>query len=77
MALGTKNRLQQTAQECRQYLRESHANQRELVEEYILEIEGPEHAVDPTQWNQFVDIKRSRAEMLQRLEAAFQQWLNG
>lgn len=77
MALGTKNRLQQTANECRQHLRASHGDQRELVEEFIVEVEGPEHAADATRWNQFTDVKHSRGEMLERVEAAFQKWLNG
>lgn len=75
MALGTKNRLQQNAAECRAWLREQHADQADLVREFIAEIEGRDE--DATRWGQFSDIKRSRTEMLQRVEAAFQTWLAG
>ena len=77
MSLGTKNRLQQVANDCREHLRQSFPDQRPLVEEFILEIEGPEHSADPARWDQFSDVKRSRAELLQRTSAAFEKWLNG
>lgn len=77
MALGTKNRIVQVAEACRRHLRETYANQAELVEEYIVEQEGPEHACDPARWLRFTDVKRSQGEMLARLEADFQAWLQG
>ena len=40
MGLGTKNRQKQTADICKQHLREKYRDQRELVEEFIVEIEG-------------------------------------
>ena len=75
MGLGTKNRLQQNAADCTAYLREQHHDKAALVMEFIAEIEGRDE--DATRWNQFTDVRRSRAEMLQRVEAAFQAWLSG
>ena len=40
MGLGTKNRQKQTADICKQHLREKYRDQRGLVEEFILEFEG-------------------------------------
>jgi hypothetical protein len=39
MGLGTKNRQKQTADICKQHLREKYRDQRGLVEEFILEFE--------------------------------------
>jgi hypothetical protein len=75
MGKGTKNRLQETADACTTYLREQHADKAALVMEFIAEIEGRDE--DATRWNQFTDVRRSRAEMLQRVDAAFQAWLSG
>lgn len=72
MSLGTKNRLQQTGTTCKAHLRERNPDKLELVEEFIREIEGS----DPTRWSQFTDQRRSDAEMLQRVDAAFDKWLN-
>jgi len=72
--LGTKNRIAQTAAACRQHLRQAHPNQRALVEEFIVEIEGP--GSDAARWSQFTDLKRSEEEMLERVEQSFQKWLN-
>ena len=41
MGLGTKNRQKQTADICKQHLREKHPDKLGLVEEFIVEIEGP------------------------------------
>lgn len=75
MGKGTKNRLLETAQACTAYLREQHGDKLGLVMEFIAEIEGRDE--DATRWNQFSDVRRNRAEMLQRVEAAFQAWLAG
>ncbi|WP_395742233.1 hypothetical protein [Prosthecobacter sp.] len=75
MALGTKNRLQQTAADCTAYLREQHRDQAGLVAEFIAEIEGG--GEDVSRWQQFCDVRRNRAQMLERVEAAFQTWLAG
>jgi hypothetical protein len=40
MGLGSKNRQKQTADICKQHLREKYWDQRGLVEEFIVEIEG-------------------------------------
>jgi hypothetical protein len=40
MGLGTKNRQKQTADICKQHLREKYPDKLRLVEEFIVEIEG-------------------------------------
>jgi len=57
MALGTKNRQKQTADLCKQHLREKYSDKLALVEEFILEIEGTSKDADVTQWGRFTDIK--------------------
>jgi hypothetical protein len=76
MSIGTKNRLAQTGTLCKTHLREHYPEQLALVEEFIIEIEGAGKSHDPTRWNQFTDAKRSTAELLQRVDAAFAKWLN-
>lgn len=73
MALGTKNRQRQNANDCKAHLRARFADRASLVEEFIAEIEGPDE--DPAAWARFTDLKRSRSEMLARAEAAFVEWL--
>jgi hypothetical protein len=69
MGLGTKNRQKQTADICKQHLREKYRDQRGLVEEFILEFEGARKNCDVTRWDRFTDIKDIKKEMLKRLEA--------
>jgi hypothetical protein len=76
MGLGTKNRQKQTADICKQHLREKYQDKLGLVEEFIVEIEGTLKNCDVTRWGQFTDIKRSKKEMLKRLEVHFEKWLN-
>jgi hypothetical protein len=76
MSLGTKNRQKQTADMCKQHLREKYPDKLELVEEFIVEIEGPANNSDVTHWGQFTDIKDIKKEMFQRLGAQFEKWLN-
>jgi len=76
MGFGTKNRQKQTADICKQYLREKCRDRLELVEEFIVEIEGAAKNCDVTRWGQFTDIKDIKKEMLKRLEAHFEKWLN-
>ena len=47
-----------------------------LVEEFIVEIEGLPKNCDVTRWGRFTDIKDIKKEMLKRLEAHFEKWLN-
>ena len=47
-----------------------------LVEEFIVEIEGAPQNCDVTRWGRFTDIKDIKREMLRRLEAHFEKWLN-
>ena len=62
------------AELCRERLRSTHRDQLALVEEFILEIEGTEE--DPACWSRFSDVKRDTQEMLGRVEAEYQSWLN-
>ena len=61
---------------CKQHLREKYADKLALVEEFIVEIEGPPQNYDLTRWGQFTDIKDIKKEMFQRLDARFEKWLN-
>ena len=47
-----------------------------LVEEFILEFEGARKNCDVTRWDRFTDMKDIKKEMLKRLEAHFEKWLN-
>jgi hypothetical protein len=76
MGIGTKNRQQQTADICKQHLREKYRDQAALVEEYIAETEGGGENVDLTRWGKFSDIRGIRDEMLKRLDEHFEKWLN-
>ena len=76
MSLGTKNRQLQTAETCRRHLREKYRAHAALVEEFIQEFEGPDKEKAILRWSEFTDIKQIEAEMLQRLDAEFEQWLN-
>ena len=71
MSLGTKHRLQQSADLCKQHLREKNP----LVEEFIAEFEGKDRD-HPKCSSQFADLRQMDAEMLQRVDAAFEKWLN-
>lgn len=76
MSLGTKHRLKEAADLCKQHLREKHRGQGVLVEEFIAEFEGKER--DHTRWSQeFADQRQMDAEMLQRANDVFEKWLNG
>jgi hypothetical protein len=77
MGLGTKNRLQQTAELCKGHLRADHAAQSVLVEDFIREIEGTGKANDPTRWSQFTDLSHNAEKTIQRVEEQFNKWLNG
>jgi hypothetical protein len=58
MALGTKNRQKQTADLCKQHLREKYSDKLGLVEEFILEIEGSAQHPDVTHWGQFTERRK-------------------
>jgi hypothetical protein len=75
MGLGTKNRHKQTADICKQHLREQYRDKLGLVEEFIVEIEGAPKNCDVTRWAQFTDIKDIKKEMFKRLEIHFENWL--
>ena len=77
MGLGTKNRQKQTADICKQHLREKYRDQRGLVEAFILEFEGAGKNSDVTRWERFTDVKDIKKEMYKRLELRFGNWLNG
>jgi hypothetical protein len=72
VALGTKNRQKQTAETCKRHLREKYQKQAGLVEEFISEFEGS----DLIRWSSFTDVRGMDKEMLERLDAFFETWLN-
>ena len=76
MGLGTKKRQKQTADICKQRLREKYPDKLGLVEEFIAEVEGPPNSCDVTRWGKFTDIRDIKKEMFQRLEVQFENWLN-
>jgi hypothetical protein len=76
MSLGTKNRQKQTADLCKKHLREKNPDKLALVEEFIVEIEGTGKEQDITHWGQLTDSTGDNKEMLKRLDAAFEKWLN-
>ena len=76
MSLGTKNRQQQTAEQCKQHLRHQHLDKLVLVEEFIHELEGSGKDRDITKWSRFTDASHAQAEMLERLDEDFAKWLN-
>ena len=76
MGLGTKNRQKQTADLCKQHLRQRYPDKLGLVEEFIVDIEGPLKNSDVTRWGQFTDIRDIKKEMFQRPEIQFENWLN-
>jgi hypothetical protein len=76
MSLGTKNRQQQTAEQCKAHLRHKHMDKLVLVEEFIHEFEGSGKERDITKWGQFTDASHIQAEMLKRLDDHFEKWLN-
>jgi len=76
MGLGTKNRQKQTAELCKQHLRQKYPDKLALVEEFIVEIEGPSQNRDVIRWGQFTDIKGVKKEILRRIEIRFEDWLN-
>jgi hypothetical protein len=46
------------------------------MDEFIAEFEGAGKDSDPTRWNSFTDVRGIEKEMLQRLNAFFETWLN-
>ena len=76
MSLGTKNRLNLIGTTCKAHLREQHADSSALVEEFIAEFEGTSKNADLNAWGKFTDAKRDNAEMLSRVEEAFDHFLN-
>ncbi len=76
MALGTKGRQNETAEACRQHLREKHRDNLSLVEEFIVEVEGAGKNRDITKWSRFRDARDIQSEMLERLDGGFQEWLD-
>jgi hypothetical protein len=63
MGLGTKNRQKQTADICKQHLREKYPEKLGLEEEFIVEIEGPPNNCDVARWGKFTDIRAPRASI--------------
>jgi hypothetical protein len=78
MTLGTKHRLKEAADLCKQRLRERNPDKPELVEEFVHEFEGTGSERDINRWSQqFADQRQIDDEILERVDAAFEKWLNG
>jgi len=77
MGVGKQNRLNQTADLCKDHLRSTQASRGELVEDFIMEIEGSGKSRDILQWSQFTNMDRNPAAMLSLLDEKFNRWLNG
>lgn len=77
MGIGTKNRQSQTAELCKDHLRQAFASQRVLVEDFIVEIEGSGKLKDILKWGQFTNMDRDQDAMFGRLDEKFNRWLNG
>jgi len=60
MGLGTKNRQKQTADICKQHLREKYSDKLGLVEEFIVEFEGARKNCDVTRWASSTTSKTSQ-----------------
>ena len=66
--------FQSFADLCKEHLRDHNREQDVLVEKFIVEVEGKDH----TRWSQqFADQRQVDAAMVQRVDAAFEKWLNG
>ena len=76
MSLGTKNRQQQSAEICKQHLREKNPDNLGLVNEFIVEIEGIGKDHQVSNWGRFADASWKNDEMLKRVDAEFERWLN-
>jgi hypothetical protein len=73
MGLGTKHRQKQTADICKQHLREKYRDQRGLVEEFILEFEGTRENCDVTLWDRFADIRHIKKRDARAPRDAFRE----
>jgi primosomal replication protein N len=76
MSIGTKNRLNLIGTTCKAHLREQFSGEGVLVEEFIAEFEGTGKNADLNAWAKFTDAKRDNTEMLRRVDAAFETWMN-
>ncbi len=73
MGLGAKNRQKQTADICKQHLREKYRDKLALVEEFIVEIEGAPKNGDVTRWGQFNRHKGSKKRDASAPRGAFRE----
>ena len=76
MGLGTKNRQKQTADICKAASPGKIPGPAWASGRIHLEFEGDRKNCDVTRWDLFTDIKDIKKEMLKRLEAHFEKWLN-
>jgi len=70
------SRQKQTAEMCKQHLARKYSNKLALVKKFNQTIEGSDKSSDILRWNQFTDIRGIIEEMLNRVDASFDRWLN-
>ena len=68
MGLEIKNRQKQTADLCKQHLRQKYPDKLGVGGRVYRRFEGPPKNSDLTRWGEFTDIKDIKKEMFRRLE---------
>jgi len=76
MKIETKERMQESAELCKQHLARKYSNKLALVNKFTWAIEGSDKSSDCCRWNQFTDVRGIIEETLNRVDAAFEKWLN-
>jgi hypothetical protein len=74
--LAAKIRESEVAEACKALLHEAHHDALNLVEEFIVEIEGAGKDRDLSQWIWFAGAGFNTAKIPERLEREFQKWLD-
>ena len=73
--LAAESRQIQIAELCKQHLRRKHREKPDLVEEFIVEIEGTGKNQNLSKWGRFADLSRKDDEILKRLDREFEKRL--
>jgi hypothetical protein len=73
--LGADSRKVQAAESCKLHLRNHHPDELDLVDQFIIEIEGDENHPDKAQWSRFADADGRCDRTSKQLELEFERWL--